>query len=111
MIIVVDAQLSPWLAYWLEQNYQVKAIAVRDLGLRDASDKEIFLKARELSAVIITKDIDFLTLQDNLGSPPQVILVSCGNTSNEKITTIFSKTLENAFRLLEEGEQFIEIRG
>jgi predicted nuclease of predicted toxin-antitoxin system len=109
--IILDAQLSPSLAFWLKQNYHVKAIAVRDLGLRDASDKEIFYKARELSAVIITKDIDFLTLQDRFGSPPQVILISCGNTSNEKMIAIFSKTLENAFFLLESGEQFIEIRG
>ncbi len=35
-----DAQLSPQLAPWLAQRFGVTAQAVRDLGLRDALDRD-----------------------------------------------------------------------
>ena len=110
MTIIIDAQLSPSIAFWLKDRFSVDTTTVRDLGLRDATDKEIFYKARELSAVVMTKDDDFLKLQDRLGSPPQIIWITCGNTSNEQMKIILSRTFEHARTLLESGEQFIEIR-
>lgn len=41
MIVWVDAQLPPQVAAWLSETFNVDAIAVRDPGLRDASDKII----------------------------------------------------------------------
>ena len=81
MRIWVDAQMSPAIATWISSNYAVTAVAIRDLGLRDADDKEIFEAARQEKAVVMTKDSDFVLLLDRLGPPPQVILVTCGNTS------------------------------
>jgi predicted nuclease of predicted toxin-antitoxin system len=109
MTILLDAQLSPELGSWLRQTFSVQVIVVRDIGLREASDKEIFFKARELSAVVMTKDIDFLRLQDVHGSPPQVVWITCGNTSNERLQQVLSKVFPNALRLLEQGEQLVEI--
>lgn len=60
MIFWIDAQLSPYLARWLGAEFGVEAKAIRDLGLRDARDREIFLAAREANAVVITKDSDFV---------------------------------------------------
>ena len=54
MTIWLDAQLPPKLAHYISYRFNVKAIAVRNLGLRDASDMEIFNKAKEADAVIIT---------------------------------------------------------
>jgi len=71
MRIWVDAQMSPAIATWISSNYAVSAVAIRDLGLRDAEDK----------AVVMTKDSDFVLLLDRLGPPPQVIWITCGNTS------------------------------
>ncbi len=45
MILWIDAQLSPYLAPWLTSECGVEARAVRDLGLREAADREIFLAA------------------------------------------------------------------
>ena len=42
MNIWVDAQLPPTLASWLNDTFEVSSIALRDLGLRDAKDVEIF---------------------------------------------------------------------
>jgi predicted nuclease of predicted toxin-antitoxin system len=47
MRIWVDAQMSPAIATWISSNYAVTAVAIRDLGLRDAEDKEIFEAARQ----------------------------------------------------------------
>ena len=46
MKIWTDAQLSPTIAKWIDEEFDVEAKAVRDLGLRDASEPEIFEAAR-----------------------------------------------------------------
>jgi len=42
MKIWLDAHLSPRLARWLTETFEVTALAVRDAGLREAEDEEIF---------------------------------------------------------------------
>jgi predicted nuclease of predicted toxin-antitoxin system len=59
MTLWIDAQLSPALARWLGLTFDVSAIALRDIGMRDATDREIFFAARRARATIMTKDIDF----------------------------------------------------
>jgi len=70
MTIWIDAQFSPAMAIWISGNFAVKAQALRDLGLRDATDRDIFLAAKRESAIVMTKDGDFLRLLDELGAPP-----------------------------------------
>lgn len=61
MTLWIDAQLSPLLAKWITENFaNIEAIAVRDLGLRDAEDQVIFFSAREADATVMTKDTIFL---------------------------------------------------
>ena len=64
MRIWVDAQMSPAIAMWISSNYAVSAVAIRDLGLRDAEDKEIFEAARQEKAVVITNDSDFRAIAE-----------------------------------------------
>jgi len=109
MRIWVDAQMSPAIATWISRNYAVSAVAIRDLGLRDAHDKEIFEAARQEKAVVMTKDSDFVLLLDKLGPPPQVIWVTCGNTSNARLKEILTNTLAKALDLLNSGEKLVEI--
>ncbi len=109
MIIWIDAQFSPAIATWMKDNFPVDAVALRDIGLRDAEDEEIFAAAKIAGAVVMTKDSDFLNLLDRLGAPPQVIWITCGNTSNARLKEILTATLPQALNLLESGEQFIEI--
>jgi len=40
MKIWIDAQISPSMAAWIEENFAVEAKAVRDLDLREATDQE-----------------------------------------------------------------------
>jgi predicted nuclease of predicted toxin-antitoxin system len=78
--IWVDEQISPAIAFGIEQEFAIPSTAVRDLGLARASDLQVFRAAREASAIVITKDQDFVRLVGRLGPPPNVIWVTCGNT-------------------------------
>lgn len=109
MKIWIDAQMSPAIATWINQHYEVEAIAVRDLGLREAEDPEIFFAAKREAAVVMTKDSDFLALLEQYGPPPQVIWITCGNTSNARLKEILTNSLKEAVEMLENGERLVEI--
>ncbi|MBD2428577.1 DUF5615 family PIN-like protein [Phormidium sp. FACHB-1136] len=111
MTIWVDAHLSPAIVTWITSTFGIEAIALRDLGLRDAEDPEIFEAARAQNAVVMTKDSDFVDLVERLGSPPPIIWLTCGNTSNAKLREILSETLPRALELFAAGETLVEISG
>jgi len=109
LIFWIDAQLSPYLAQWISSEFAVEALPVRDLGLRDAKDREIFLAAREAGAVILTRDSDFVLLLEQLGSPPQILWLTIGNTSNAHLKEVLSRSFASAQELLLRGEALVEI--
>ena len=109
MTLWLDAHISPQLAPWIQDTFGIDVIPVRDLGLREAEDPDIFSKARKADAIVITKDRDFVELLERLGDPPKIIWCTCGNTSNARLRTIFSKTLSDALDLLNRGERLVEI--
>jgi len=109
MKIWIDAQLSPQIASWITSEFDIDAVAVRDIGLRDADDNQIFQKAKAADCVVMTKDRDFLNLLDQYGPPPKVLWLTCGNTSNAALKELLIKTLSNALDLLDAGEQMVEI--
>lgn len=111
MKIWLDAHLSPRLARWLTANCSVEAMPLRELGLRDAEDEHIFQRARTEGAVIITKDADFVRLQERMGAPPKIIWLTCGNTSEERLQQIFSKHFGSAMQLLDGTDDLVEISG
>ena len=111
MIIWIDAHLSPAIATWITMTFGVTAIPLRDLGLRDAEDPEIFEIAKAQGVILMTKDSDFVDLVDRLGSPPQIIWLTCGNTSNAELRRILSLTLLDALAKLQAGEKLVEITG
>jgi predicted nuclease of predicted toxin-antitoxin system len=84
MTIWIDAQLSPAIATWTTSTFGVTALALRDVGLRDA-DPEIFEAAKAQAVIFMTKDSNFADLVNRLGSPPQIIWLTCGNTSNARL--------------------------
>ncbi|MBF0135068.1 MAG: DUF5615 family PIN-like protein [Magnetococcales bacterium] len=109
MILWLDAQLSPALAPWLREQFGITVEAIRDLGLRDASDVEIFQSAKQSRATIVTKDADFLHFLFQQGPPPQILWITCGNTSNAKLKDVLSRNLSQALIMLERGEPLVEI--
>ena len=109
MIIWVDAQLSPALAPWLKDQFGVEAFSARYLKMVDAKDPQIFHAAREANVVVLTKDNDFVLLQERFGPPPSIMWVRCGNTSNAYLRQVLLRTFPDARRLIESGETLVEI--
>ena len=64
----VDAQLPPALARWIHDPEHLQAAHVSEIGLLTAEDPEIF----ERGAIVITKDEDFVRLQEQRGAPPRL---------------------------------------
>jgi predicted nuclease of predicted toxin-antitoxin system len=105
----VDAQLPPLLAGWLANNHGVEAQSLRELGLRDATDEEIFREAQRLQVVMISKDSDFVELVSRHGAPPQLLWVTCGNVTNRRLQEVFDKTFPDALAVLAAGQAIVEI--
>jgi len=59
MKVWIDAQLPPAIAAWLQEQFDITVVHIRDIGLRDALDKDIFEAARKASAIVMTKDSNF----------------------------------------------------
>jgi predicted nuclease of predicted toxin-antitoxin system len=109
-MIWLDAHLSPRVATWLQEDRGQEARALRELGLRDSEDEEIFLRARDANVVLLTKDKDFSDLVTRLGPPPSVIWLRCGNTSEHRLKEILRLHLAKALSLIERGEPLVEIQ-
>ena len=109
MIVWLDAQISPAIAVWLRMRFELDAFAVRDLGLRDAEDADIFAAARTAGVVMMTKDSDFVDLLQRHGPPPQVIWLRSGNTSNARLKVLLTQALPAVLPMLEAGEPLVEI--
>ena len=109
MKVWIDAQLPPTLANWLLATFGVESVALRDLSLRDAQDIETFEAARVENAVIMTKDSDFIDLVCRLGTPPQIVWLTCGNVTNRNLRQVLTATFPDALEQLRQGEMIVEI--
>ncbi len=111
MKLWLAAQLPPALACWInDHDLGLATITIRAIGLRDASDRDIFFKARLAGAMVMTKDRDFIQLLSTQGPPPKVNWLRLGNSSNAALQAVRSTTLTKAIELLAGGETWVEIR-
>lgn len=110
MTFWLDAQLSPKLAKWIENEFELRCTPIRELNLLKASDEEIFDAARKTNVVVMTKDKDFKELVLRNGAPPQILWVTLGNTSTSALKASLGKLLNKAIELLNQGEPLVEIR-
>jgi predicted nuclease of predicted toxin-antitoxin system len=105
---IVDAQLPPALARLLrESGYD--AVAVREIGLREASDAEIWRYAIQQQAAIITKDQDFAERYLYSRDQPVVVWLRVGNTSNQALIRWFVPLWPKITRRIELGDRLIEV--
>lgn len=110
-VVWLDAHLSPRIARRLVAEFGIEAHALRELGLRDAEDDHVFSEARKGGAIFMTKDSDFVALLERLGPPPQILWLTCGNTSDAALAEILRKHFPTAMSLFESGEPLVEIAG
>lgn len=111
MNILLDQNISFRVVALLSNTFEnVKQI--KELGLIDASDFEIWNYARKHNYTVITFDSDFIDLANLKGSPPKIIWLRFGNSTNLKIAhKLTSKAkLINEFILNDNSElDFLEI--
>ena len=110
MRFLIDAQLPPALARWLEERGH-EAEHVADLGMLRASDQEIWRHAGATSAAVVTKDEDFVTLLSVRPNGAAVVWVRVGNTSRQALLRWFAGLLPDIEAALNAGEKLIEVVG
>ncbi len=111
MNILLDQNISFRVVSLLSSTFQ-NVKQVRQLGLVDASDLEIWNYSFRNNFTIVTFDSDFIDLATLKGSPPKIIWLRFGNSSNLKIA---NKLISN-FEFINEfisndshGVAFLEI--
>jgi len=109
-MIWLDAHLSPRVARWIQESLGHEARALRDIGLRDAEDEEVFERGKQEGAIILTKDKDFVDLVGRLGSPPAIIWLRCGNTSEAVLKRVLADHLDDALEFIATGDPLVEIQ-
>jgi predicted nuclease of predicted toxin-antitoxin system len=83
---------------------------VRQLGLVDTSDAEIWSFAKKNNYAIITFDSDFIDLANLKGTPPKVIWLRFGNSSNLKIANKLISKADDINQFMENPQfAFLEI--
>ena len=108
MKFVVDAQLPPALARLLRES-GCDASAVREIGLREANDAEIWRYAVQQQAAIITKDEDFAERCLYSRDQPVIVWLRIGNTSNQALLRWFVPLWPEIMRRIELGDRLIEV--
>lgn len=109
MKLIVDAQLPPTLAVALRQAGQ-DAVAVREIGLRDAKDSAIWQYARENDAAILTKDEDFAERCLCNVNSPVIVWLRIGNATNPVLLGWFLPLLPAVLTRIRAGDKLIEVR-
>jgi predicted nuclease of predicted toxin-antitoxin system len=88
MTLLFDQNISYRVCKGLNKLHP-KAAHVADVGLKNASDIEIWKYASQNSCCIVTFDSDFGNLATLYGSPQKVIWFRTGNKSTSDIIKIF----------------------
>ena len=107
MRFLVDAQLPPSLAPWLTARGH-EAQAVREVGLRNASDSAIWKYAANNQCVVLTKDEDFVERTLRTKDGPSIVWLRIGNCTKrilfvwlEPLLTAIVQQLHGDVRLVE----------
>jgi predicted nuclease of predicted toxin-antitoxin system len=109
MKMLFDENLSHKLVRLLE-DLLPHSIHVRDVGLKAASDTEVWEYAKNNDLILVSKDADMHQRSFLFGPPPKVVWVRLGNCSTsdverllrENVSTInaFSDNADSSFLIL-----------
>ena len=108
MRFLVDAQLPPALARMLAAK-GFTAEHVYDVELGEAEDNKIWAYAKQVNAIILTKDEDFIVLASFDPNGPPIVWVRLGNTTKQALLTWFEPLLPAITASLAEGNKLVEL--
>ncbi len=109
MNFLVDAQLPPALARWIA-NQGHQAVHAFDLGFHTKDDAVLWKYAVENSAVILSKDEDFVDCWVLSDRPATLVWIRKGNCSTQNLLAWFEPLWPDITKRLVQGEQLIELR-
>ncbi|MFM2369381.1 MAG: hypothetical protein RL619_1687 [Bacteroidota bacterium] len=89
MILLFDQNISFRIISKIEANFP-EAKQVRQLGIENYSDVEIWKYAKENKFTIVTFDADFFDLSNFKGHPPKIIWLRFGNTKTDFLADIIN---------------------
>lgn len=92
----------------MKSDLGVKAMHVADVGLRDASDAELWEYASANDLVLISKDEDFANMVLNKPTA-KLIWVRVGNCRKIFLLELFGRMWPRIVARLESGDSFVEI--
>jgi predicted nuclease of predicted toxin-antitoxin system len=87
MSLLFDENLAPRLASLLKDLFPGSTSA-DDLGLRSASDEDLWSYAAGNRLAIVTRDADFVERSALRGHPPKIIWVTVGNCSTAQVESL-----------------------
>jgi len=90
MKLLFDQNLSPRLPRLLADLYP-DSVHIRDIGLRDATDTEIWEYDGQNGFVLVSKDSDFQQRSLLYGQPPKFIWLRVGNCPVKLIEELLRK--------------------
>lgn len=107
MRFIVDAQLSPRLTAWIRAKGH-EAFHVRELQLADRPDTAIIAKAKEIGAIIVTKDADFMRLTQ-LQAGCSVVWIRFGNATSGDLLWSLDPLWQEIENALASGQRLVEV--
>jgi predicted nuclease of predicted toxin-antitoxin system len=98
--LLIDENLSPRLVAQLSETFPGSS-HLRDVGVKGASDQQIWAFAATHQYVILTKDDDFRSLSLLKGAPPKVIWLVVGNRSTAEVLRLVLANADPIARFLD----------
>lgn len=109
MLFVVDTNLPKALAAWIAAKKH-RAEHVLDLGLAQAKDADLWRRASDTGAVIVSKDEDFADLARQTQTGPSVVWLRTGNGTTRDLLRLLDPLWSTIELKLTTGERLIEVR-
>lgn len=115
MRFLVDANLSPRVAEWL-RNKGHEAVHVFDIGLNQASDRQILEQAASRRQILLTSDLDFGEILARSSGHASVLVLRLRSTATAHVTGRLEVALAQAATALQDaavvivGEASLRVR-
>jgi len=88
-----------------------EAKQIKELGLENTTDFEIFEYAKKHNYAIVTFDADFCNISTLKGFPPKIIWLKTGNTTTQNLELLLREKQELIKIFLSENYACLEISG
>lgn len=102
-MILIDNNLSYRLKYAFKDFFKAKHLS--DLKLERESDKVIWQYCKDNNLTIVTKDFDFIDIQNLDSFPPKIVLITLGNTTTHNISVYLKSKQTEIKEFLRQNEK------